>query len=226
MINDIARSYEMTVSNLISRTTGAISSAGSIAAGSLQKAIGAGSGARDTVVGVGTSAVDLGVSAKDAVINTAEAVVGYAAVAMGIGLMSVQILSVVGIVVAAIVAPVPTFIGITLIELMVIASASSLERVDGELEARKIARANGRIIDKLAKYGTIPATALIETPSASLRLDTASGTISGRVKTGVFSKRNVEEMSEAELETFASETDEETAKLISAYLSFRATQAA
>lgn len=216
----------MTVSNLINRATDALSFTGSMAAGSVQKAIDAGTTAKDAVVGLGSSAVDLGVSAKDAVTNTAEAVVAYAAVAVGIGLMSVQILSAVGIVVAAVVAPVPTFIGITLIELMVIASASSVEKVGDELEARKIARANGRITDKLAKYGTIPATALVETPSASLRLDTATGTISGRVKTGFFSRKNVEEMSEAELKSFASETDEETAKLISAYLSFRAAQTA
>ncbi len=216
----------MAVSNLINRTTEALSSAGSVAAGSLQKVVGAGTTAKDAVVGLGNSAVDLGVSAKDAVTDTAEAVVAYAALTVGIGLMAVQILSAVGIVVAAIAAPVPTFIGITLIELMVITSASRAGKVGGELEARKIARSNARIIDKLAKYGTIPATALIETPSASLRLDTASGTISGRVKTGYFSSRNVEEMSEAELESFASETDEETANLISAYLSFRAAQAA
>lgn len=216
----------MAISNLINRTTEALSSAGSVAAGSLQKVVGAGTTAKDAVVGLGNSAVDLGVSAKDAVTNTAEAVVAYAAVAVGIGLMSAQILSAVGIVVAAVVAPVPTFIGITLIELMIIASASRAGKVGDELEARKIARANGRIIDKLAKYGTIPATALIETPSASLRLDTVSGTISGRVKTGYFSRRNVEEMSDAELGAFASETDEDTAKLISAYLSFRAAQAA
>jgi hypothetical protein len=216
----------MPISNLIGRTTGAISSAGSVAAGSFQKVVDAGTCAKDAVVGLGASAVDLGVSAKDAVADTAEAVIAYVGVAVGIGVTTVQVLSVVGIAVAAVVAPVPTFIGITLIELMVISSAARIGGVGDELEARKIARANGRIIDKLAKYGTIPATALVETPSANLRLDTASGTISGIVKTGFVSTRSVEEMTDEELRAFATRTDAETARLISAYLSFRAAQEA
>lgn len=213
----------MVVSSILNRTSEALKSAGAIATDSVQTVIDAGTSARDAVVGIGSAAVELGVSAKDAVADTTDTVVAYASAAGSIGVMAVQVLAAVGVVVAFAVAPVPTAIGVTLIELLIVSSASRLSRTEDDLQAKKIARENVRLIDKLAKYGTIPATAIIETASASLRLDTVAGTISGQVKTGIFSRRKVEDMSVDELRMFASEADAETARLLEAYIVFRQT---
>ncbi|NTF17935.1 hypothetical protein G6L37_05930 [Agrobacterium rubi] len=217
---------KLVVSSIMNRTGGALKSAGVLASGSIQTVVDVGTSAKDAVVGLGTSAVELGVSAKDAVTDTADTVVAYASAAASIGVMTAQALAGLGIVVAFVVAPVPTAIGVTIIELLVVCSSSKLARTDEELQARKIARENGRLIDKLARYGTVPATALIETDSASLRLDTVSGTISGTIRTGLFSSRSIEDLSDDDLRSFAASTDAETARLVEAYLKFRLAQIA
>jgi hypothetical protein len=211
----------MAVANLFSRTTDAIKSAGSVATDSFQKAVDAGVSAKDTVVGIGSAAVDLGISAKDAVTDTADAVVGYATAVVNVGVTVAKILPFAGVAIAMVVAPVPTVVGITIIELLAAIGESHFTKVEEELAARKIARENGRAIGKLASYGDIPSTALVETEAASLKLDIATGTIEGTVKAEDSSRLDIAGMTENQLRKFADGADLETSGLIAAYLKFR-----
>lgn len=211
----------MTVSNLFSRTAGAIKSAGTTAADSFQKAVDVGVSAKDTVVGIGSAAVDLGVSAKDAVTDTADAVVGYATAVVNVGVTVAKVLPFAGIAIAMVVAPVPTTIGITIIELLAVIGESHFTKVEEDLAAKKIARENERSIGKLASYGDIPSTALVETDAASLKLDIETGTIEGTVKAEDSSRLDIAAMTESQLRKFAADADLETSGLIAAYLKFR-----
>jgi hypothetical protein len=211
----------MSVTNLFSRTTDAIKSAGSAAADSFQKAVDVGVSAKDTVVGIGSSAVDLGISAKDAVTDTADAVVGYATAVVNVGVTVAKVLPFAGVAIAMVVAPVPTTIGITIIELLAAIGESHFSKVEEELAAKKIARDNERSIHKLASYGDIPSTAIVETEAASLKLDIATGMIEGTVKAEDNSRFDIAGMTESQLRKFAGDADIETSGLITAYLKFR-----
>lgn len=211
----------MSVTNLFSRTTDAIKSAGSAAADSFQKAVDVGVSTKETVVSIGSAAVDLGITAKDAVTDTADAVVGYATAVVNVGVTVAKVLPFAGIAIAMVVAPVPTAVGITIIELLAAIGESHFSKVEEELAAKKIARENGRTIDKLANYGDIPSTAIVETESASLKLDIATGTIEGTVKARDNSRFDIAGMTESQLRKFAADADIETSGLITAYLKFR-----
>lgn len=174
----------------------------------------------------GEAVVDRAQAVKDTVTDTADAIAGYASATVATGKSFAVTGIYAGAFVLGIVAPVPTIIGGLILELMIGMAMARYKRVSDGLEAGKIARENSRILDKLAKHGKVPATALIETKSISLQLDVAAGTITGQVKTGLFSSREIGEMTVAELEAFAAKADPETAGLIGTYLKFRAAQAA
>jgi hypothetical protein len=101
-----------------------------------------------------------------------------------------------------VVAPVPTVIGIILMELLALGARYTAEGISDGIAEKKTKRENARLLQKLAKYGAVPATALIESPGASLRLDVARGTITGTVRSGRFSGRSIDTMSLAELTDF------------------------
>lgn len=203
----------------------AAKSAGAAASDTARKAVDAGVGAKDTVVMAGTSAIERGLAAKQAMVDTAtdtaDAVVGYARATKDAAVMTYEGFQSYGLIVGMIVAPVPTLIGYIMMELMVSMAQDRFASVSRDIQANRQAREKDQLIEKLAKYGKIPATAIVETESASLRLDTVAGTITGTVKTGFFSNRDIAEMSVPELEKFAESSDAETAKLIRAYVRFR-----
>lgn len=177
------------------------------------------------VADAGASAIERGLAVKqtavDAVTDTTETVVGYARATRDAAAMTFQGFQTYGLVVGMIVAPVPTLIGTIIIDVMTSLVMERFASVSRNAEANRVLREKNRLIESLTKYGKIPATAIVETESASLKLDTVAGTISGQVRTGFFSNREIGEMSTEDLEKFAASTDAETAKLIRAYLRFR-----
>lgn len=202
-----------------------LKAAKSAAIDSAAKMAGAGLAATDTVREAGNSVVETGLAAKraavDAVTDTTDAVVGYARATKDAAAMTFQGFQTYGLVVGLIVAPVPTLIGTIMIDVMTSLVMERFASVARNAEANKALREKDRLVERLAKYGKIPATAIVETESASLKLDVVAGTISGQVRTGFFSNREVGDMSTEELERFAASTDAETANLIQAYLRFR-----
>lgn len=181
----------------------------------------AGIATKDAVVGFGQAVVDTGIAVKDTATETAAVVREQTEAVIDFAKFTVGTTAIVGATVVGVVAPVPALFGALIIEIMLAIIASKADRISSGLDAKKIARKNARLVEKLSKYGKIPATALIETDTASLRLDTTAGTISGQIKTGIFAGRNIGDMTVAELGEFASIADAETAKLIEAYIKFR-----
>jgi hypothetical protein len=184
--------------------------------------------ARKTIVDVATftgntiqTAKDLGQSAVDMVTDTKDRIVGAAEVAYKSATMLASMLTSVGIVVAAIAAPIPTAIGIILFELLTIYAYEAARGVDERQKEKQARRTTSRLIEKLAKYGAIPATALIETSLVSLRLDSRAGTATGKIKTGFFSSHAIETLTIDELDSFISTADVETAEVLKAYRKFR-----
>jgi hypothetical protein len=136
------------------------------------------------------------------------------------GITAAWIAGGIGLVVASITAPVPMMIGLGVIEIMTIIYAAKGNPLD-EVEMRAIKRKNGRLIEKLSRYGVIPETSLIETKNATFQLNMKSGTI----KTGYFSSTDIKTLTNDQLIAFSNETDAETKSLITAYLKFRDAQA-
>ncbi|TLX15937.1 hypothetical protein [Rhizobium sp. MHM7A] len=189
---------------------------------------------KDKVVDTGTAAFDTVIDTKNLVVDTKNAVVDTVALAtdtvctitksvVSFGVTTAVVAGGVGLVVAAVTAPVPVLIGICIVDIMTMAYAFKPNPLD-EVEMRAIKRQNGRLIEKLARYGAIPATSLIETPNAKFRLDMNNGTISGTIKSGFFSSSDIQTMSTDDLRSVAASTDKETRSLIEAYLKFRAAQ--
>lgn len=193
---------------------------------------------KDKVVGTGTAAYDSVVDTKnlvvDTVVDTKNAVVDTVALAtdtvytitktvVSFGVTAALVAGSVGLVVAAVTAPVPVLIGVCIVDIMTMIYAFKPDPLD-EVEMRAIKRQNGRLIEKLSRYGAIPATSLIETPNAKFRLDMNNGTITGTIKSGFFSSSDIQTMSTDDLKAFAASTDKETRSLIEAYLKFRAAQ--
>lgn len=201
-------------------------SAGNLASDATRRVADAGIGLGNDAMGMAVAAkdavVDTAVSARDTVVDTKDAVVGYTTAAADAAVIVASGLAFKGFVVAAIVAPIPTLVGALIIDVMLSQVAGRVDEASNEMEAKRLARENARILDKLARYGRIPATALVETDSASLRLDTVAGTVSGHVKTGAYRNRPIEGMTEDELREFSATADAETAKLVDSYLRYRA----
>jgi hypothetical protein len=194
-----------------------------------EKVVGTSVYAYDTVIDAKNSIVDSVVDTKNAVVDTValatDTAVTFTKDVITLGVNIAVVAGSVGLIVAAITAPVPVIIGLFVIEIMTIIHAFKPDTI-GEVEMRAIKRHNARLIEKLSRYGAIPATSLIETPNANFRLDMNAGTISGTIKSGLFSSRDIQTMSVNELKTFAAATDKETRSLIEAYLKFREAQAA
>jgi len=192
------------------------------------KVVGTSTSAYDTVLDTKNTIVDTVVDTKNAVVDTVtlatDTVYTITKSVVSFGVTAAMVAGSVGLVVAAITAPVPVLIGLSVIEIMAIVYSFKPDTVD-EVEMRAIKRKNGRLIEKLSRYGAIPATSLIETPNAKFRLDVNDGTISGTIKAGIFKASDIQTLSTDDLKSFAAATDKETRLLIEAYLKFRAAQA-
>lgn len=165
---------------------------------------------------------DFGVAAFDTVTDTKDVIVGHVEGAIRVGRTTVSLLTTLGLVVAAIAAPVPTFIGITILELMTIYGSHVSSEIAERQDEKKKKRSIERLLSKLAKYGgVIPATALIETSTIKLRLDSVAGTAEGTLKTGFFTTTDLAALTVDQLRDHMPKVDEESAKILDAYLKFR-----
>lgn len=228
----------MVLRSALSAANQALQSATVTAKASATQAAELASTVKDTVVGTGNAAYDTVIDAKnlvvDTVVDTKNSVVDTVALAtdtvytitktvVSFGVTAAVVAGGVGLVVAAVTAPVPVLIGVCIFDIMTMTYAFAPNPLD-EVEMRAVKRQNSRLIEKLSRYGAIPATSLIETQNAKFRLDINTSTISGTIKNGLFSTRDIQSMSTEDLTSFASSTDEETRSLINAYLKFRAAQ--
>lgn len=186
-----------------------------------QAAVGIAVDTKDAVVNLAGQAKDFGQAAIDVAVDAKDTVIGIAEVAV----KATSMLTTLGVIVSMVVAPVPTAIGVILFEIMTIYVYETSRGMSENLKGKQERRTTGRLLEKLAKFGAVPATALIETNMVSLRLDSVAGTASGTIKTGFFSSRSLQDLTDAELANFIVKADEETASILTAYRKFRIVQA-
>lgn len=212
----------MAFSTIVDRTTETLkTTTAALATAPLTAAVDLGTSARDGILAVGTAAAEVGATVREKAYGAVDTAVAYTKAVVSFGKLATNVLALTGTVVSFVVAPVPTVVGFALIELLKAVARAHVDIADEEVAAKKLARENSGLLKTIARYGTIPATALIEAPAVKLRLDMASANITGTLRTGIFSSRAIEDMTDAEISDFAADTDDETAKVLEAYLSFR-----
>jgi hypothetical protein len=224
MIRSAISRASVAVTATVGAATTAVSHASDLGVRAKDTALQAGSDTYGAVIETTNSILEGVIDTKNAAVDSVALfadTVGTIAKEAASTVVSAAILAgAMGLVVAAVAAPVPVGIGILVLDIMTISAAFKANPMDA-VEARAIKRHNSRIIDKLAKYGSIPATSLIETPNAKFSLDMNAGNISGTIKTGFFSSKDITALSSEQLKHFSASTDEETRALVNAYLKFR-----
>jgi hypothetical protein len=133
-----------------------------------------------------------------------------------------HVFKVAGITVGVIVAPVPTLIAASMLWLM----ASSVEEANGYIDCEVAKSKDNRMKDKaikiLKKYGQIPKTATVETELLNLNIDAEYGQVDGLIRKGEYQNCKLSDLSLDELDQlFESAPDDETKKLLEAYMSYR-----
>lgn len=162
-------------------------------------------------------------TARDAVLDTKDTVVGYAETTIKTATSVFVAAKVAGVVVAAITAPIPTLVGLAVLALFAEHAQQVNQRIEDDVARRKSERATTRALSLLKSYGAIPRTAIIETDGLKLVLDSEAETVTGTIRTGMFSSRELEALSTDEVERFAASARGETAEVLQAYLAYRRT---
>jgi len=127
----------------------------------------------------------------------------------------------VGIVVLLISAPVPTAVGVALLWMMKSKLESTAGAIDKDLERKSCKREFDSVVGLLKKYGKVPGTAIVETEHLKMTIDSVSGRVEGKVKTGSQKGKELSAIGIVELEELKNYSpDEDTKKLIEAYASY------
>jgi hypothetical protein len=183
-------------------------------------------GALSAVKQTAAAAHGLAATARDTVLDTKDTVVGYAETTMKAAASAIVAVKVAGIVVAAITAPVPTLVGLAVLALFAEHAHEVKQGIEDDVARRKTARATDRALTLLKSYGTIPKTAVIETAGLKLVLDSETGSVTGTVRTGMFTSRDLQALSIEEVDRVADNTNGDTAEVLRSYLSYRRSTAA
>lgn len=131
-----------------------------------------------------------------------------------------------GIVVAAIVAPVPTLAGLAILFIMESSVESAVKGVDQKIRDAKHQRDRDRALALLKKHGKVPAVAHVSTDYLTMELHAETGQADGVVIKGAFRTRKLSSLSGDELQFLRDHApDHHTAELIDAYVSFQQTKA-
>lgn len=178
-------------------------------------------GALSAVKQTAATAHGIAASARDAVLDTKDTVVGYAETTVKTATSAFVAAKVAGLVVAAITAPIPTLVGLAVLALFAEHAQQVKQGIEEGVAQRKSQRATARALLLLKSYGAIPRTAIIETDGLKLILDNETGTVTGTVRTGMFTIRELQMLSVDEVERLAANASGEPAEVLNAYLAYR-----
>lgn len=167
------------------------------------------------------AAHDAVTTARDTAIGTVDSVVGYAEGAVKTAVFAFAAAQVAGVVVAAITAPVPTLVGLAIMLIFEEQARSMRDGIADGISQRKETRSRDKALKLLANYGAIPRTAVIQTEGLKMVLDSQTGSVTGTIKTGMFSERELSTFSEGEIEALISSSTGDKSKILSSYLSYR-----
>lgn len=178
-------------------------------------------GALSAVKQTAATAHGMAATARDAVLDTKDTVVGYAETTIKTATSAFVAAKVAGIVVAAITAPIPTLVGLAVLALFAEHAMAVKQGIEADVSRRKSDRATARALSLLKSYGAIPKTAIIETDGLKMILDSETGSVTGTIRTGMFSSRALETIPVDEIEALAASANGDTAEVLRSYLAFR-----
>ncbi|WP_455233187.1 hypothetical protein [Geopseudomonas aromaticivorans] len=189
--------------------------------------------ALDKAAGVAQAGRDAAFTVESSVLGVRDAVLDKAAGATGAAIKfyhgaagAVLVMVNFGIVVAAIVAPVPTAIGAGLLWLLQWQLGKMCDQVDESVDEERDRRKLERVTGLLKKYGQIPETATLQTDLVEMVINSGTGEVSGKVLAGEFQGCDISALSNdalARLVEFA--RDDDTKSVLEAYQSLRNIQA-
>lgn len=176
---------------------------------------------RDTAFTVESSALE----ARDAVRNKATAIAGSVEKTYRGAVMAVGAVSSFGIIMAGIFAPVPTFIGITILWILEQHIKTNAGLVDKAVETEQAQRKLDRVTAMLKKYGKIPEVALLESEGVSMSINNVTGEVTGKILKGEFEGLQLEDLSEDDLTRLIEFcSDQDTKNILEGYASLRKTR--
>lgn len=139
--------------------------------------------------------------------------------------VTAQAFATAGIAVAAVVAPVPTFVGLSVLFIMDIAFDAAKSDLDQglskELSNRDKKREFGRVLNILKKHGKIPETAVVKTAFVELNINSTTGNVNGKFLSGRLKDKVLDDLPKQDLIDIMPTLDKESSSVIEAYLSFR-----
>lgn len=130
-----------------------------------------------------------------------------------------------GVIIAGVVAPIPTIIGVAALSAMCVTAGNEIDSVTRKFKNAKANRQFENSANFIRKYGKLPETGIVENDLVKVSLDTKKGMAEGTVKKGHYAGRSFSELSIEELTNLAEHSpDEATKSLIEAYVEFRSVQ--
>lgn len=188
----------------------------------LDQAMGAVSGsARDAASRVEGAAL----STRDAVLDKVSIATGAATKLCAGVVGTVTVMIDVGIVVAAIAAPVPTAVALGLLWLLEHQMRSVSNVIDDSVEDERAGRQLKRVTGLLKKYGQIPETATLRTAGVVMHINSRSGEVSGTIVAGAFEGQSLGSLSASDLQLLiATSNDDDTRSVLEGYRALREAQ--
>lgn len=219
--------------NLISKVKSSVVDAGRSVSSSVEGAIeDVKTTARETSSSVAQAGKDAALAAESSVLGARDAVLDKVAGATGAAMKvyygiasTVHILASAGIVVVAVVAPVPFVVGVGLLWLIEMQIKMMSSDVDSAVKDEQSSRKMERVTGLLKKYGKIPESATMQTKFITMSVNSRSGEVTGKVLAGEFEGVNLDDLSNEDLDRLTDFVrDDETKSILEAYRSLRNTR--
>ncbi|HBO5516170.1 TPA: hypothetical protein L4559_005097 [Pseudomonas aeruginosa] len=167
------------------------------------------------------------VGARDALINKTGQITGTVAKSYYGAKGTVSWMVDVGILVAAIAAPVPTAIGVGLLWILEHQIKAVAADIDESNRSQEQKRKLLRITSLLKKYGHIPESASLKTAHVSMWINSRTGTVDGEILSGEFKGKFLCALTESNLQQLIEQSqDSDTKDILGGYLSLRRENAA
>lgn len=190
-------------------------------------------GAKDAISDKASEAAQLGrdaafnvertaITMRDNAVNSANGVAGATAKLYHSVTGTISTMIDVGIVVAAIAAPVPVAIGVCLLWLLEAQLKNESRRIDSAVAAERGRRKFERVTGLLKKHGQIPESAALRTDLITMTINSRTGEVTGKVLKGEFKGWDLSALSMeqiARMLEFAPDND--TRSILEAYQTLR-----
>lgn len=164
--------------------------------------------------------------ARDKALNAATTVTETASAVCQGFVGSATVLVELGVVVAAVAAPVPTLIGVGLIWLLQDQLSAVKDNAAQQILERRKQRNFERVSGLLKKHGKIPEMAVLQTSLIKMIVNSRTGEVSGRVLSGDYQGRELAQLTDQDIgRLLAFAPDDDTKTILEAYQSLREAQA-